>query len=391
LKVIKNTKGSNVSKITIPDPSWGSDLANIILDLEKLRTKQLGGDVPPYIFFQLKELFQILETIGSARIEGNNTTLSEYVEKIIEEASEDEQSKEIHNLENTIRYIEESLQKNAPIDRTFISDLHKILTQELSPPPQGEGSRYPGELRKNEVAIKNSGHTPPSPMVLPEYFEKFIAFINEAHKEQYQLLMVAIAHHRFEYIHPFDNGNGRMGRLLNYALLIKLGFQVKNGRILNPSSVFYADRDRYYDMLSLADSLNSSDLLAWSEYFLSGMKNELEKIDSLLRFEYVRDELLLPMLHIAKERQYITELEHKILVYLVNTKDMAIKSSQLERFGIKSSRQKSYTITKLKEKKMLLPTKEGGRIYTISFGNSYLLRTIMEVLDQKGFVSEFLK
>lgn len=380
-----------MSEITIPDPSWGSDLANIILDLEKLRTKQLGGDVPPYIFFQLKELFQILETIGSARIEGNNTTLSEYVEKIIEEASEDEQSKEIRNLENAIRYIEDSLQKNAPIDRTFISDLHKILTQELSPPPQGEGSRYPGELRKSEVAIKNSGHTPPSPMILPEYFEKFIAFINEAHKEQYQLLMVAIAHHRFEYIHPFDNGNGRMGRLLNYALLIKLGFQVKNGRILNPSSVFYADRDRYYDMLSLADSSNASDLLAWSEYFLSGMKNELEKIDSLLRFEYVRDELLLPMLHIAKERQYITELEHKILVYLVNTKDMAIKSSELERFGIKSSRQKSYTITKLKEKKMLLPTKEGGRIYTISFGNSYLLRTIMEVLDQKGFVSEFLK
>ena len=391
MKVIENTKGSNVSEITIPDPSWGSDLANIILDLEKLRTKQLGGDVPPYIFFQLKELFQILETIGSARIEGNNTTLSEYVEKIIEEASEDEQSKEIRNLENAIRYIEDSLQKNAPIDRTFISDLHKILTQELSPPPQGEGSRYPGELRKSEIAIKNAGHTPPSPMILPEYFEKFIAFINEAHKEQYQLLMVAIAHHRFEYIHPFDNGNGRMGRLLNYALLIKLGFQVKNGRILNPSSVFYADRDRYYDMLSLADSSNASDLLAWSEYFLSGMKNELEKIDSLLRFEYVRDELLLPMLHIAKERQYITELEHKILVYLVNTKDMAIKSSELERFGIKSSRQKSYTITKLKEKKMLLPTKEGGRIYTISFGNSYLLRTIMEVLDQKGFVSEFLK
>ena len=380
-----------MSEITIPDPSWGSNLANIILDLEKLRTKRLGGDVPPYIFFQLKELFQILETIGSARIEGNNTTLSEYVEKIIEETSEDEQSKEIRNLENAIGYIEDSLQKNAPIDRTFISDLHKILTQKLSPPPQGEGSRYPGELRKSEVAIKNSGHTPPSSLLLPEYFEKFIDFINASHKEQYQLLMVAIAHHRFEYIHPFDNGNGRMGRLLNYALLIKLGFQVKNGRILNPSSVFYADRDRYYDMLSLADSLESNNLLAWSEYFLSGMKNELEKIDSLLRFEYVRNELLLPMLHIAKERQYITELEHKILVYLVNTKDMAIKSSELERFGINSSRQKSYTITKLKEKKMLLPTKEGGRIYTISFGNSYLLRTIMEVLDQKGFVSEFLK
>jgi len=380
-----------LTQITIPDPSWGSDLANIILDLEKLRTKRLGGDVPPYIFFQLKELFQILETIGSARIEGNNTTLSEYVEKIIEDRAEDEQSREIHNLERAIHYIEESLEKNAPIDRAFISDLHKILTDKLSPPPAGEGSRYPGELRKNEVAIKNSGHTPPTPVMLPDYFEAFIAFINAPHKEQYQLLMVAIAHHRFEYIHPFDNGNGRMGRLLNYALLIKLGFQVRNGRILNPSSVFYADRDRYYDMLSQADSLRDEDLLAWCEYFLSGMRNELEKIDSLLRIGYVRDELLLPMLHMAKERQYITEQEHKILVYLVNKEDMAIKSAELERFGITSSRQKSYTIAKLRDKKMIMPIKEGGRVYTISFGNSYLLRTIMEVLDQKGFVSEFLK
>ncbi len=380
-----------MQKISIPDPSWGSDLANIILDLEKLRTKELGGEVPAYIFFQLKELFQILETIGSARIEGNNTTLSEYVEKIIEAQPEDEQAKEIHNLERAIHYIEETLEKDTSINRAFISDIHKILTHQLSVPPAGEGSRYAGQLRQHEVAIKNSGYTPPSPMVLADYFEDFIAFINTPHKEQYQLLMVAIAHHRFEYIHPFDNGNGRMGRLLNYALLIKLGFQVKNGRILNPSSVFYTDRDRYYDMLSKADSLAPDDLLAWCEYFLGGMKNELEKIDSLLSLEFVRNELLLPMLKLANERQYITEEERKILAYLVSKEDMAMKSSELAHFGITNSRQKSYIISKLKDKKMMMPTQKGGRIYTISFGNNYLLRAVMEVLDQKGFVSEFLK
>ncbi len=380
-----------MQKISIPDPSWGSDLANIILDLEKLRTKKLGGDVPAYIFFQLKELFQILETIGSARIEGNNTTLSEYVEKIIEAQPEDEQTKEIHNLDRAIHYIEETLEKDTPVNRAFISDIHKILTHQLSAPPAGEGSRYAGRLRQHEVAIKNSGHTPPSPVTLADYFEDFISFINAPHKEQYQLLMVAIAHHRFEYIHPFDNGNGRMGRLLNYALLIKLGFQVKNGRILNPSSVFYTDRDRYYDMLAKADSLMPDDLLAWCEYFLSGMKNELEKIDSLLSLDFVRNELLLPMLKLAKERQYITEEERKILAYLVSKEDMAMKSSELAHFGITGSRQKSYIISKLKDKKMMKPTQKGGRIYTISFGNNYLLRAVMEVLDRKGFVSEFLK
>ncbi len=100
-----------MQKISIPDPSWGSDLANIILDLEKLRTKKLGGEVPAYIFFQLKELFQILETIGSARIEGNNTTLSEYVEKIIEAQPEDEQAKEIHNLDRAFIILKKRLKK----------------------------------------------------------------------------------------------------------------------------------------------------------------------------------------------------------------------------------------------------------------------------------------
>ena len=338
-------------KIHIPDPAWGSDLANIILDLEKLRTKILGGDLPPYIFFQLKEIFQILETIGSARIEGNNTTLSEYVEQIIEQEEKDERTREIINLENAIEFIEEYMDKDTVIDRAFISNLHKILTKGLSLPPYGEGSRYPGELRKNEVAIKNSGHKPPSPLQLQDYFEEFIYFINKEHKEQYQLLMTAIAHHRFEYIHPFDNGNGRMGRLLNYALLIKLGFKVKNGRLLNPSSVFYTDRDEYYNMLSKADTLKDEDILAWCEYFLKGLKNEIEKIDSLLNLSYVRDEVLLPMLKEARQKEYITQKEFEILKYLINKDDMSIKSTELEKLGIKESKKKSQMISKMKSKK----------------------------------------
>ena len=234
-----------MEEIRIPDPSWGSNLANVILDLEKLRTKRLGGNVPPYIFFQLKNIFHILETLGSARIEGNNTTLSEYVEKIIEQDNnEDESNDEIKNLDKAIEFIEENTDENTPLNRAYISQIHKILTDNLTPPPNGEGSRYPGELRQQNVSIKKSGHIPPEHSIkLPDYFRNFIDFINFPHREQYQLLMVAIAHHRFEFIHPFDNGNGRMGRLLNYAFLIKLGFQVKQGRIINPSSVFYTDRD----------------------------------------------------------------------------------------------------------------------------------------------------
>lgn len=380
-----------MEEIKIPDPSWGSELANIILDLEKLRTKKLGGDVPPYIFFQLKDIFHILETLGSARIEGNNTTLAEYVEKIIEnEEKNDESNDEIKNLERAIEFIEANTDEVTVLNRAFISEIHRILTKELTPPPKGEGSLYLCELRKHPVSIKSSGHTPPAPMLLSNYFEKFVEFINTPHKEQYQLLMVAVAHHRFEYIHPFDNGNGRMGRLLNYAFLIKLGFKVKNGRIINPSSVFYTDRDKYYDMLSKADSLEDGDILQWCEYFLLGLKNEIEKIDSLLDAGYVKTKILLPTLKIALANEHITAQEFKILEYLINRDNMSMKAEELSFLGVSDSKAKSKMMGKLKDKNIIMPTTPNGRIYTLKFVNNYLLRGVMKVLEQNGFISDFL-
>lgn len=378
-------------QIKIPDPAWGSDLARVILDLEKLRSKKLMGEVPPYIFFQLKEIFQILETLGSARIEGNNTTLAEYVEKIIDQKTyKDEGQTEIKNLEKAIEFIEENTDEDTKITRAYISELHKIITQDLTVPPNGEGSKNPGNLRTHNVSIKQSHHSPPDFAVLPDYFEKFLEFINTEFQEQYQLLMVALTHHSFAYIHPFDNGNGRMGRLLNYSLLIKLGFQIKKGRIINPSSVFYTDRNQYNYMLAIADSLEDADILKWAEYFLLGLKNEIEKIDSLLSKTYVREKILMPAISFAKERKTIIEIEFKILKYLLQKEEMIIKSEELEELGIKSSLQKSRIMAKLRKKNIIRSLKKDGRIYTVSFANSYLLRGIIESLKQEGFVSDFL-
>ncbi len=98
--------------IKIPSPSWDSNLTSLIIDLEKLREKRLFSynSIPPYIFFQLKNVFQILETLGSARIEGNNTTLSEYIENRIEKNAVNEQDREISNIEGAISFIEENIE-----------------------------------------------------------------------------------------------------------------------------------------------------------------------------------------------------------------------------------------------------------------------------------------
>jgi Fic family protein len=250
--------------INIPDPSFGGNINAFILDLEKVRDKKLYGELPAHIFFQLKDIFQRMETLGSVRLEGNVTTLDEYVEEIIEKKPpENERQKELDNIEKAIEFIELNTDTDTKIDRAYISEIHKIVVKDLTPPPpnENEGSKYPGELRPHNVQIKKSKHVPPDYAVLPDYFQEFIKFINIEYSLQYQLLMASIANHRFAYIHPFDNGNGRTGRLLNYALLIKLGFQVKRGRIINPSSIFYSDRDKYNVMLSEADSLTDTGIL----------------------------------------------------------------------------------------------------------------------------------
>jgi Fic family protein len=123
-----------------------------------------------------------------------------------------------------------------------------------------------------------------------------------------------------------------------------------------------------------ADSLKKEDILQWAEYFLLGLKNEIEKIDSLLSRKYVREKILLPAISFALDRENMTEREFKILKYLLTKDDMVIKSEELERFGITNSVQKSRLITKLRGKKIIQPIKKGGRIYTINFVNSYLLR-----------------
>lgn len=225
------------------DPPFGSKLNTLVLELDYLRKKRLGGTTHPLIFFQLKGIFHLLESIGSARIEGNRTTLVEYIERKIEGSkAKNERFSEIENNEKALDFIENNIERHK-IDRAFLSEVHKIVVNGLTPPPKGEGSEYPGGYRKINIAIAQSSLTPPDVSQVLSYMEELFNLINEVHPPQYDLLKVAFAHHRFAWIHPFDNGNGRVVRLLTYAMLIKYGFKVHiGGRIINPTAVFCSDR-----------------------------------------------------------------------------------------------------------------------------------------------------
>lgn len=375
-------------------PDWESDLAKTVLDLEKLRVKKLGGPVPPYIFFQLKDIFQMMESLGSARIEGNHTTLAEFVEKIIDQTPRDtgeESVREIFNIEKAIKFIEKNIHEGNKITRAQISEIHKIIVDGLTPPPAGEGSHYPGALRPINVGIQGSSHMPPDKVKVSDYFDELIDFVNATTVPQNDLLVTALSHHRMAWIHPFDNGNGRLIRMFTYALLIKQGFKVDVGRILNPTAIFCMDRDGYYTKLGLADTGEEEKVLDWCLYVLRGLKEEIEKIDKLLDLKYMTEVILVPALSYALERKLITEREFDILGTVVKNKSMVIKSSDLELIiGQESSVQRSRILKKLKDKKMLLPLQENGRKYTIGFVNNYLLRSIFHVLEKNGFVPSSL-
>ncbi len=83
-----------------------------------------------------------------------------------------------------------------------------------------EGSKTPGEYRKGFIDITGTHFLPPDDTQVQHYMEELFNFINSTNSPKYDLLKTALAHHRFVWIHPFDNGNGRTVRLLTYAMLV---------------------------------------------------------------------------------------------------------------------------------------------------------------------------
>ena len=376
----------NHTDLKLVEPSFGSKLTDLIIELDYLRKKRLGGTTHPFVFFQLKNVFHTLESIGSARIEGNRTTIAEYIETKLSESDQLNQNiLEIENMTKALNFIDENIAQ-IKINRLFLSELHKITVNSLLPPPDGEGDKSPGQFRKTEISIVGSTHKPPPPYLVDSYMEELFNFINSDDSPKYDLLKTAIAHHRFVWIHPFTNGNGRTVRLLTYAMLVKQGFKLDTGnRIINPTAIFCSDRNKYYDFLSKADSGNDSDILGWIEYMLTGLKDEIEKVDKLLDYFYLQDNILIPALKHSLDVKLITDSEFKILKKTIEVQ--VLQAGNLKDIlPNKIPAEVSRNIRQLKNKKMLATEHENARKYVISFVNNYLLRGIIKQLDENGFL-----
>ena len=371
------------------NPAFDSELVDVLTDLEHLRRLSLSGTTPTAIFSQLKSIFHMMESLGSARIEGNNTTLADYVESKMEGTStRSDPLREIANIEEAMRFAEDAIQRGTPITATFLRELHALAVQELI----REGDRTPGQFRTGPVLIAKSEHKPPEAVQVPSYIDELVAFINRDDPQKYDLMKVALAHHRFGWVHPFSNGNGRVVRLLTYAMLIKYGFNVQTSgdRVLNPTAVFCNDREKYYAMLAQGDTGTDAGLEAWCIYVLRGIKEEIQKVNQLTDYDYLQSQILMPALDFARERQLVTQMEFAVLTKAV--REGTVKSGDLaELMPDLSQNQRTYQIRKLVERKMLVPIEPGARTYCAGFANSYLMRGLIPKLAENGFIPDQLE
>ncbi len=369
-------------ELELVSPSFDSKLMDALMELNHLRKIKLNDSTAPWLFFQLKEIFHLLESVGSARIEGNRTTVSEYIEQKIERKERSsERFSEIANVEQAMSYIEDNIDSGSNISHHFIRELHQFAVESLTE----EGDKTPGAYRTWAVEIAKSNHLPTEPHLVQSYMDELVNFINKEDDKKYDLIKIAIAHHRFSWIHPFGNGNGRVVRLLTYALLIKYGFRVKDGQLINPTAVFCNDREKYYELLSIADEGSSQAILQWCEYVLTGICDEISKVNKLLDHGYLSKSVLKPAIAMGRDRGLLNKDEEAILK--MGIEKQSFKSSDVEAVLPKlTPRQRTHMVAKLKSSGMIHPLKENGREYYVAFNNNYLMRSLIQMLEQEDFI-----
>jgi len=375
--------------ISIPSFGFDNELTGLIVELERVREKFDHGTTSAPIFFELKNIFQLATSMTSARIEGNHTTVVDFVEAINDKVDKGveipDAVREITNIQNGVAFIEANIH-SMPINKEFICEIHRIVVEGLI----REGDERPGAFRTLPVTINKSPHRPPAPTDVDDHMRELVTFINDTHGSQFDLLKDAIVHHRFTWIHPFTNGNGRVARLVTYAMMAKQGFIDASGiRALNPTAVFGSNREEYYDHLSSADSLRDDDVIAWALYMLGGVKADLNKVANLLDVTYVRDQILFPALKDALDRKRITPQEHDMLRVVIRKEvvqagdfDSVVKGSQPTR---------SRAVARLKELRLIDAMPENPRKYRIRLSNNALTTPIMNRLVDNGLLPPMLR
>jgi len=293
---------------------WDDARINVLLSEANLRLGELNAfsELVPDIDYFIKA-HMAKEASDSSKIEGTKTEITEALMEVRDiEPERKDDWKEVHNYIDALKYALEALDK-IPLSSRMLKKCHQILMS-------GVRGKYktPGEYRRSQnwiggVSLKDAVFVPPVHTEIQQLMGDLEKFLHNKNIEVPELIRIAIAHYQFETIHPFLDGNGRLGRLLITIYLINSN-QLKKPT-LYISDYFERYKNLYYDNLTRVRS--ADDIIQWIRFFLSAVTetskksaNTLQKILALkINIENVR------LVKLNKERH---EKAVNLMFYLYN-------------------------------------------------------------------------
>ncbi len=256
-----------------PELAWSDALVTLHSEAERelARLALAGGEFPPPHI--LTRPFIRNEAVISSRIEGTRATLDDLYSYEAEQMSFLEPSSDAREVYNYVRALDHGLERvnTLPVSLRLIRELHARLMEGV----RGE-IMTPGEFRRSQNWIGPAGSTLETASYVPppveemhrslDALEKFI----HAPSDLPALTRIGLIHYQFEAIHPFLDGNGRVGRLLISLLLCQWGLLPRP--VLYLSAYFERFRSEYYQRL-LAVS-RGGDWEGWLRFFLTGVRDQ---------------------------------------------------------------------------------------------------------------------
>lgn len=290
--MIKGMRAFNYSAIR--EMKWDSDILGYIAAIYKEAGKQeLYLKQRPEELEKLVEIAKVQSTEASNAIEGivtTNTRIRQLVEEKTAPRNRDEQ--EIAGYRDVLNIIHESFGA-IPITRNYILQLHKILYSHMNNPMAGSTKNVQNYIS----ATYPDGHTeilftPMSPFETPEALDRICQEYNRVigNMEVEPLIAIPIFIHDFLCIHPFNDGNGRMSRLLTTLLLYRSGFLV--GKYISLEAKIAKNKDLYYSALNQSQHgwhEGTEDAVPFIKYLLSTILAAYKDFSD--RFEIVAEKL----------------------------------------------------------------------------------------------------